>query len=379
MRIDQLVVKSLMMSQTKSVLVLIIKLISSPVFYPFMQLFRRMAVLLVAGAIVSSAQASEVTGAGATFPYPVYAKWAEAYKAAVGQRVNYQSVGSGAGIKQIKAKTVDFGASDMPLSAADLAAAGLVQFPAIMGGLVPVIHLDGIAAGQLHLTGEVVADIYMGKITQWNAVEIAQLNPSVKLPATSISVVHRSDGSGSTFLWTDYLSKVSPAFKAAVGSGRSVKWPVGVGGKGNEGLAANVMNIKGSIGYVEYAFVKKNHLKFAQLKNHDGYFVAPDDATFKAAANGAEWNKIPGYGVILTNQPGKASWPVTGASFILMQKSQSNAEKAKAMLKFFDWAYKNGGALAAELDYVPMPPDVVAMVEHSWKTEITDVAGKPVW
>jgi phosphate transport system substrate-binding protein len=191
--------------------------------------------------------------------------------------------------------------------------------------------------------------------------------------------VHRSDGSGSTFLWTDYLSKVSPAFKAAVGSGRSVKWPVGVGGKGNEGLAANVMNIKGSIGYVEYAFVKKNHLKFAQLKNHDGYFVAPDDATFKAAANGAEWNKIPGYGVILTNQPGKASWPVTGASFILMQKSQSNAEKAKAMLKFFDWAYKNGGALAAELDYVPMPPDVVAMVEHSWKTEITDVAGKPVW
>jgi phosphate transport system substrate-binding protein len=270
-----------------------------------------------------------------------------------GNGLNYQSIGSGGGIKQIKAKTVDFGASDMPLKAEELDAEGLTQFPAVIGGVVPVLNVDGIAPGQLKMTGEVLAGIFGGKITKWNAAEIASINPGVKLPAEDITVVHRSDGSGTTFLWTDYLSKVSAEFKSSVGAATAVKWPVGLGGKGNEGVAANVQRIKNSIGYVEYAYVKRNKMTFAQMKNLDGQFVSPDDENFKAAAANADWAKAPGMYLVLTNQPGKATWPVTGASFILMHKSQAEAEKGKEVLKFFNWALKNGGQMATELEYVP--------------------------
>jgi phosphate transport system substrate-binding protein len=329
--------------------------------------------------LFSSAIAADITGAGATFPYPIYAKWAEEYKKASGNGLNYQSIGSGGGIKQIKAKTVDFGASDMPLKAEDLEKEGLMQFPAIMGGVVPVVNLDGVTPGQLKLTGQVVADIYLGKITKWNASEIAALNPGVKLPADDITVVHRADGSGTSFLFTDYLSKVNADFKAKVGAGTAVKWPTGVGGKGNEGVAANVQRIKNSIGYVEYAYAKKNKMSHTQLKNHDGQFVQPDDETFKAAAAGADWAKTPGFAVILTDQAGKASWPITGASFILMHKNQVDTAKGKEVVKFFDWAYKNGGAMAADLDYVAMPSAVVKLVEDAWKVQLKDASGKAIW
>ncbi|PRC93024.1 phosphate ABC transporter substrate-binding protein PstS [Solimicrobium silvestre] len=341
------------------------------------------SLIIVVGAssvfAASAVHAEDMTGAGATFPYPIYAKWADAYKKATGNGLNYQSVGSGAGIKQIKNKTVDFGASDMPLKAEELDAAGLIQFPAIMGGLVPVVNLDGIAAGKMKLTGDVIAGIYLGKITKWNAPEIVALNPDIKLPATDITVVHRSDGSGSTFLWTDYLSKVNAEFKSTIGSGTAVKWPVGLGGKGNEGVAASVLNIKGTIGYVEYAYVKKNKMIYAQLKNRDGNFVEPGDDSFKAAAAGAEWSKVPGYNIVLTNQTGKASWPITGASFILMYKQQADSTKGREVLKFFDWAFKNGEAMAAELDYVAMPSAVTKLVQETWKAELKDTAGKQIW
>jgi phosphate transport system substrate-binding protein len=336
---------------------------------------------LAAGSILAlpAAFAVDITGAGATFPYPIYAKWAEEYKKATGTGLNYQSIGSGGGIKQIKAKTVDFGASDMPLKAEELSADDLMQFPAIMGGVVPVVNLDGVAPGQLKLTGQVLADIYLGKVTKWNAPEIASLNPGVKLPADDITVVHRADGSGTSFLFTDFLSKTNADFKSKVGSGTAVKWPVGVGGKGNEGVAANVQRIKNAIGYVEYAYAKKNKMSHTQLKNHDGQFVQPDDATFKAAAAGADWARTPGFAVVLTDQAGKNSWPITGASFILLHKTQADAAKGKEVLKFFDWAYKNGGAMATELDYVAMPPAVVKLVQDAWKSEIKDGAGKAVW
>lgn len=330
-------------------------------------------------AAFSVAQAADITGAGATFPYPIYAKWAEAYKKATGNGLNYQSIGSGGGIKQIKAKTVDFGASDMPLKLEELDAEGLTQFPAIIGGVIPVVNLDGVAPGKMKMTGEVLAGIYMGKITKWNAAEIAAINPGVKLPAEEITVVHRSDGSGTTFLWTDYLSKVSAEFKAAVGSSTAVKWPVGLGGKGNEGVAANVQRIKNSIGYVEYAYVKKNKMTYTLLKNADGQFAEPDDENFKAAAAGADWNKAPGMYLVLTNQPGKLTWPITGASFILMHKSQAEAEKGKEVLKFFDWAFKNGGAMATELEYVSLPAPVVKLIEDGWKAKIKDASGKAIW
>ncbi|HEY0843794.1 MAG TPA: phosphate ABC transporter substrate-binding protein PstS [Noviherbaspirillum sp.] len=330
-------------------------------------------------AVSSYASAADITGAGATFPYPIYAKWAEAYKKATGTGLNYQSIGSGGGIKQIKAKTVDFGASDMPLKAEDLESEGLMQFPAIMGGVVPVVNIEGMKPGQLKLTGRIIADIYMGKITKWSHPDIAALNQGLSLPADDINVVHRADGSGTTFLWTDFLSKVSPEFKTAVGSGTAVKWPVGIGGKGNEGVAANVQRIKGALGYVEYAYAKKNNLQHVQLQNRDGQFVQPDDNSFKAAAAGADWAKTPGFAVILTDQPGKGSWPITGASFILMHKSQANSAKAKEALAFFDWAYKNGGAMATELEYVAMPAPVVKLVQDSWKAQLKDNSGKAVW
>jgi phosphate transport system substrate-binding protein len=330
-------------------------------------------------AFSTAAFAADMTGAGATFPYPIYAKWAEAYKASTGNGLNYQSVGSGAGIKQIKAKTVDFGASDMPLKAEDLDADGLMQFPAIMGGVVTVVNLDGIAPGQLKLTGQVVADIYLGKITEWNNAAIAALNPGVKLPAAEITVVHRADGSGTSFLFTDYLSKASPEFKTKVGAGTAVKWVTGVGGKGNEGVAANVQRIKGAIGYVEWAYAKKNKIAHTQLKNKDGQFVQPDDENFKAAAANAEWTKTPGFGVVLTDQTGKTSWPITGVSFILMHKQQADANKGREVIKFFDWAFKNGDAAATELDYVPLPDTVVKQVQGAWKANLKDASGKALY
>jgi phosphate transport system substrate-binding protein len=326
-----------------------------------------------------SAHAADMTGAGSTFAYPIYAKWAEMYKKVSGNGLNYQSIGSGAGIKQVKAKTVDFGASDMPLPADELAKEGLFQFPSIMGGVVTVVNLAGVAPGQLKLSGPVVADIYLGKVTKWNAPEIAALNPGVKLPAEDITVVHRADGSGTSFLFTDFLSKTSAEFKSKIGAGTAVKWATGVGGKGNEGVAANVQRIKGAIGYVEWAYAKKNHMSHTQLKNHDGAYLQPGDDAFKAAAAGADWAKAPGFAVVLTDQPGKASWPITGATYVLMHKVQADGAKGKEVLKFFDWSFKNGAAAATELDYVPMPAAVTKLVEDAWKANLKDAAGKAVW
>jgi phosphate transport system substrate-binding protein len=342
-------------------------------------LFASLVIGASAAMTMSIVSAADMTGAGATFPYPIYAKWAEMYKKASGNGLNYQSVGSGAGIKQIKAKTVDFGASDMPLSAAELNEAGLFQFPAVMGGVVTIVNLPGISPGQMKLTGPVIADIYLGKITKWNAPEIAALNPGVPLPAEEITVVHRADSSGTSFLFTDYLSKTSPDFKTKVGAGTAVKWVTGVGGKGNDGVAANVQRIKGAIGYVEWAFAKRNKMSHTQLKNKDGVFLQPDDDAFKAAAAGAEWTKTPGFAIVLTDAAGKASWPITGVSYILVHKSQADAAKGKEVLKFFDWSFKNGAAAAAELDYVPMPDSVTKLVDAAWKTNLKDSTGKAIW
>ena len=323
--------------------------------------------------------AADITGAGSTFAYPIYSKWAEMYKKTSGNGLNYQSIGSGAGIKQIKAKTVDFGASDMPLSVEELNEAGLMQFPTIMGGVVTIVNLDGVAPGQLKLTGPVVADIYLGKITKWNDQAIAALNPGVKLPAEDITVVHRADGSGTSFLFTNYLSQTNPDFKAKIGAGTAVKWVVGVGGKGNDGVAANVQRIKGSIGYVEWAYSKKNKLAHTQLKNHDGNFLQPDDDNFKAAAANADWVKAPGFGVVLTDQPGKAAWPITGVTYAIVHKSQADAAKGKEVLNFFNYAFKNGAGAATELDYVPMPDSVTKLIEASWKNNLKDGSGKAIW
>jgi phosphate transport system substrate-binding protein len=328
---------------------------------------------------ISHAVAADITGAGATFPYPIYAKWADAYKKATNVGMNYQSIGSGGGIAQIKAKTVDFGASDAPLKAEDLQKEGLLQFPAIIGGVVPIVNLEGIAPGQLRFTGPVLADIYLGKIKSWNDKAIADINPGVKLPADPITVVRRSDGSGTTFLWTDYLSKVSPEWKQKVGSSTAVAWPEGVGGKGNEGVAAYVQRIKGSIGYVEYAYAKKNKMSFGGVQNRDGQFVLPDDETFQAAAAGADWKGTPGMGVVLTDQPGKASWPITGASFILMHNKQEKAANGIEVMKFFDWSFKNGAAMASELDYVPIPGAVAKQIADAWKANVKDTDGKALW
>ncbi|MCC2956223.1 phosphate ABC transporter substrate-binding protein PstS [Massilia sp. IC2-477] len=337
------------------------------------------SIAIAAASLAANVQAATITGAGATFPYPVYAKWAELYQKASGTGLNYQSVGSGAGIKQIKAKTVDFGASDMPLPAAELTSAGLFQFPAIMGGVVPVVNVPGTAPGQIKLTGPVLADIYLGKITKWNAQPIAALNPGVKLPSDDITVVRRADSSGTSFLFTDYLSQMSPEFKAKIGAGTTVKWAVGVGGKGNEGVAANVQRIKGAIGYVEWAYAKRNKMQHTQLQNKDGAFLQPDDEAFKAAAAGANWTGTPGFAVVLTNQPGKASWPITGVSYILVHKSQADGNRGKEVLKFFDWAYKNGDASAVELDYVPMPDSVTKLVQDAWRANVKDASGKAIW
>lgn len=343
------------------------------------QILKGVAVAATGILMSLSVHAAELTGAGATFPYPIYSKWAEAYKATTGIGLNYQSIGSGGGIKQIKAKTVDFGASDMPLKAEELEKEGLMQFPAIIGGVVPVVNLDGVMPGQLKLTSDVIAGIHLAKITKWNAPEIAALNPGLILPNLAITVVHRADGSGTTFIWCDYLSKANADFKATIGAGTAVKWPTGVGGKGNEGVAANVQRIKGAFGYVEYAYAKKNKISHAQLKNRDGEFVQPDDETFKSAAANADWQGTPGMGVILTYQTGKNSWPATGASFILMHKTQPEALTGRAVLKFFDWSFKNGATMASDLDYVPLPPAVVKLINETWKAQLKDTNGKALW
>jgi phosphate transport system substrate-binding protein len=323
--------------------------------------------------------AADITGAGSTFAYPIYSKWAEMYKKTSGNGLNYQSIGSGAGIKQIKAKTVDFGASDMPLPVEELNEAGLMQFPTIMGGVVAIVNLEGVAPGQLKLTGPVLADIYLGKVTKWNDKEIVALNPGVKLPAEDITVVHRADGSGTSFLFTNYLSQTNPDFKAKIGAGTAVKWVVGVGGKGNDGVAANVQRIKGSIGYVEWAYSKKNKLAHTQLKNRDGNFLQPDDDAFKAAAANADWIKAPGFGVVLTDQAGKNAWPITGVTYALVHKQQADAAKGKEVLSFFNYAFKNGAGAATELDYVPMPDSVTKLVETAWKNNLKDGSGKAIW
>jgi phosphate transport system substrate-binding protein len=336
------------------------------------------AAALSVAAISTNVLAADITGAGATFPYPIYAKWADAYKKATGNGLNYQSIGSGGGIKQITAKTVDFGASDMPMKPEDLTKEGLIQFPAIMGGDVPVYNLKSIASGQIKFTGELLADIYLGKVKKWNDPTIVALNQDLKLPNESISVVHRSDGSGTTFIWVNYLSKMSPEWKQKVGEGTSVQWPVGVGGKGNEGVSAYVQQINGAIGYVEYAYAKQNKLAVGQVRNRDGNFVMPNIDTFRAAAAGADWAKAPGMYVILTDQPGKNSWPISGASFILMHKTQTKVDNAKEVLKFFDWSFKNGDQMATDLDYVPMPDPVVKLIATAWK-EIKDPSGKALY
>lgn len=314
--------------------------------------------LAVLGSVFAvSVQAQTITGAGATFPYPIYAKWAEAYKKETGVSLNYQSIGSSGGLRQIRAKTVTFGASDAPVKGADLDKDGMVQFPAIIGGTVPVFNLDGFKQGELKVTGEVLAEMFMGWIVNWNDPKIAALNPGKKLPDLNITVVHRADGSGTTFNFTDYLNEVSKLWAEKVGKGAAVKWPAAssVGGKGNEGVAANVGRIKGSIGYVEYAYAKKNNIPYFQLKNKDGNFVRPDDATFAAAAAGADWFSVPGMGLSIVNQTGKDSWPITTASFILMYKEPADKKESQEVLKFFDWAFKNGAKLSAELDYVHLP------------------------
>ena len=339
------------------------------------------ALLALGICAASTATAANITGAGATFPYPVYAKWAEAYKAKTGNNMNYQSIGSGGGIKQIKAKTVDFGASDAPLKLEELEKEGLVQFPMVMGGVVPVVNIEGIKPGEMKLTAKALADIYLGKIKKWNDPALVELNKGLKLPESDITVVNRSDGSGTTFIFTNYLSKVSAEWKDKVGNAASVSWPAptGAGGKGNEGVASFVQRLKGSIGYVEYAYAKQNKLTFTLLQNRDGQFVAPDEKSFQAAAAGAEWKNAPGFYEILTDEPGKASWPITGATFILMHKNQANADKAKEVLKFFDWAYQNGDKLALGMDYIPMPDAVVKLVQTEWKNKIKDAGGKPIW
>jgi len=320
-----------------------------------------------------------INGAGATFPYPIYAKWAEAYKAKTGVSMNYQSIGSGGGIKQITARTVDFGASDAPLTVEKLNEIGLIQFPMVMGGVVPVINIAGIKTGELKLSGPVLADIYLGKIKEWNDPAIVKLNPGLKLPQEKITVVARSDGSGTTFIFTHYLAKLSPEFKEKVGNNTSVSWPTGVGGKGNEGVASYVQRLKGSIGYVEYAYALQNKMAYAQLQNKAGKFVKPDSETFQAAAAGADWAGTPGFNLMLTDQTGENSWPITGATFILVYRKQEKPEVGKEVFKFFDWAYRHGDKQAEQLDYVPMPTGVVKLVEETWKKEIKDTGGKAVW
>ncbi|MGN6317568.1 phosphate ABC transporter substrate-binding protein PstS [Trinickia sp.] len=323
-----------------------------------------------------SAQAADITGAGSTFAAPLYTKWADAYVKSGGGKVNYQGIGSAGGIKQIEAKTVDFAGSDMPLKDDELEKQGLFQFPTVVGGVVPAVNLPGIKAGELTLSGQVLADIYLNKITKWNDPAIAKLNPGVKLPDTAIAVVRRADGSGTTFIWTDYLSKVSPEWKSKVGEGTTVNWPTGTGGKGNDGVAAFIQRLPGAIGYVEWAYVKQNHMVYTKMQNHDGKVVTPDTATFAEAAKGAEWNKS--FYQILTDEPGAQAWPIVGATFVLLHKSQDKAQQGAETLKFFGWGFKNGSDAVTSLDYIPLPKSVTAEIEKQWKANVKDASGKAV-
>src|SRR6266436_1254027 len=340
-----------------------------------MKMPNRLVTIAAAAALsyAAVAAATDISGAGATFPYPIYAKWADAYKKLTGIGLNYQSIGSGGGIKQIKAKTVIFGASDMPLKPDDLKAAGLLQFPMIIGGVVPVVNVKGIQAGQLHLDGATLASIYLGDITQWDDPQIKRLNPKLALPATAIAPVYRSDGSGTNFLFSEYLSKTSPKFLSSIGANTSVQWPTGIGAKGNEGVANMTTQTDGAIGYVEYAYAKQNSMAYVQLINKGGKAVAPSAESFQAAASNADWSHAPGYYLILTDQAGAASWPITGASFILVYAAPPDPVATGEALKFFDWAYNKGGQMAAELDYVPLPASLIKQVRATWKAEIKGV------
>ena len=338
--------------------------------------------LTVAGAIATSTMAvsaADISGAGATFPYPIYAKWADAYKKETGVGLNYQSIGSGGGIKQIQAKTVVFGATDAPLSGAELDKSGLVQFPMVMGGIVPVFNLPGVGPGEVVIDGPTLARIFLGQVKTWDDTALKKLNPNAKLPSQAIAVVHRSDGSGTTFNFTDYLSKASPDWKSKVGSATAVEWPVGIGAKGNEGVANNVANTKGSIGYVEYAYARQNKMAYAKMINKDGKTVGPTSETFQAAAANADWNAVPGYGVILSDQPGAQSWPMTAATFILIHKQPQDPAAAGEALKYFAWAYSNGGKMAEDLDFVPMPTPVVGTIEKMWAANIKNSGGKSLF
>jgi len=341
--------------------------------------YARVAAIALSAVAASAAIAADISGAGATFPYPIYAKWADTYKTETGNGLNYQSIGSGGGIKQIKAKTVTFGASDMPLAPKDVTDSGLVQFPTVVGGDVPVVNLDGVKAGDLVLDGPTLADIFLGKITKWDDPAIKKLNPNAKLPSDAIVVVHRSDGSGTTFIFTNYLSKISPEWKDKVGASTAVEWPTGIGAKGNEGVSNNVTQTKGSIGYVEYAYAKQNKMASVNMINLDGKAVAPDAAAFQAAAAGADWAKSDQYYVILTNEPGAASWPIAGATFILMHKQPDDPAAALEALKFFAWAYAKGGKAAEDLDYVPLPATVVDQIKKTWSSEFKTADGKPLF
>jgi phosphate transport system substrate-binding protein len=340
---------------------------------------KTLAVGLIVAAIAFPASAADISGAGATFPYPIYAKWADTYKKETGVGLNYQSIGSGGGIKQIMAKTVSFGATDMPLKAAQLEKAGLIQFPMVLGGVVPVINVDGIKSGEITLDGSTLAKIFLTEIKVWNDPAIQKLNPGAKLPAQPIVVVHRSDGSGTTFLFTDYLSKVSPAWKDKVGASTAVEWPGGLGAKGNEGVANNVAQTKGSIGYVEYAYAKQNKMSFAKMINKDGKTVSPTAEAFMAAAANADWEGTPGFGVVLTNETGATSWPLAGATFILVHKQPAKPADVAEALKFFAWAYSKGDQMALDLDYVPMPDKTVAAIQKVWATQVKDGSGKPLF
>jgi len=331
----------------------------------------------VAGALFAiAAQAADITGAGSTFAAPIYTKWADSYQKSGGGKVNYQGIGSSGGIKQIEAKTVDFAGSDAPLKDDELAKAGLFQFPTVVGGVVPAINVPGVKAGELTLSGEVLGDIYLGKIKKWNDPAIAALNPKIKLPDTDIAVVRRADGSGTTFIWTNYLSKVNADWKAKVGEGATVSWPTGTGGKGNDGVAAFVQRLPGAIGYVEWAYAKQNHMTYAAMKNSTGAVVEPKTETFKAAAAGADWSKS--FYQILTNEPGKDAWPIVGATFVLLHTAQDKPAQGTETLKFFDWAFKNGTQAANDLDYISLPDSVTAEIRTKWKAQVKDAAGKPI-
>jgi phosphate transport system substrate-binding protein len=334
---------------------------------------------VVAVALHAPANAADISGAGATFPYPIYAKWADAYKKETGNGLNYQSIGSGGGIKQITARTVTFGASDMPLQPAELDKIGVIQFPTVMGGIVPVVNLDGIKSNELTIDGATLAKIYLGEIKKWDDPAIKKLNPNAKLPSQAIALVHRSDGSGTTFIFTNYLSKVSPEWKDKVGSSTSVEWPGGIGAKGNEGVANGVMQTKGSIGYVETAYAKQNKLTTTKMVNKDGKTVEATPDAIMSAAAGADWAKAPGFYMILTDEPGAKSWPIAGATFILVPKQPKDIAATKEALKFFEWAYKNGDDMAKGLDYIPMPDNVVSLIQAKWKSDIKDDSGKPVF